>query len=220
MSGALQYSEGGLAAEDVLLRPATAGHTDGAEDRAAVHDRNTAAFGHDATAVGNDKAAKPWSPRLRRQLCCGQVKGGRRVGLIEGKLCAPGSRLIHPPNGDGRAGLVDDRGRYCHPLSSRVGVSRLHHFPRLVEGNRPHCRFVFAKECGVDLDGGLMFGRDVDIFENRVHRANDLALLAIDADFRVDIELRGPGRGMNAGYRADLDAGAIVGTQTCNDVGH
>src|SRR5438094_7686960 len=190
MSGALQYSEGGLAAEDVLLGPATARHTDGAEDRAAVHDRNTAAFGHDATAVGNDKAAKPWSPRLRRQLCCGQVKGGRRVGLIEGKLCAPGSRLIHPSNGDGRAGLIDDRGRYCHPLSSRVGVSRMQHFPRPSEGNRPHCRFVFAKECGVDLDECLMFDRDVDIFENSVNGANDLALMVMDGDYIVDIVLR------------------------------
>src|SRR5436309_5270004 len=160
MSGALQYSEGGLAAEDVLLGPATAGHTDGAEDRAAVHDRNTAAFGHDATAVGNDKAAKPWSPRLRRQLCCGQVKGGRRVGLIEGKLCAPGSRLIHPPNGDGRAGLIDDRGRYCHPLSSRVGVSRLHHSPPLSNGTGPPGALVFRKKSAFVSVGAPCSGRE------------------------------------------------------------
>jgi hypothetical protein len=58
------------------------------------------------------------------------------------------------------------------------------------------------------------------IDEDRVDRANDLALLAVDTDFGVDVMLRGPRGGMDAGYRADIHARSIVGTQTGDDVGH
>src|SRR4029077_14581919 len=86
--------------------------------------------------------------------------------------------------------------------------------------NRPHCRFVLTEEAGVDLDGGLMFSRDVYIFEDCIHRTHDFALLAIDAHFGIDVELRRPWLRMDAGDRADLDAGSVDGTQTGDDVRH
>jgi len=65
-----------------------------------------------------------------------------------------------------------------------------------------------------------VLGRDIDVLEDRVHRANDLALLAVDAHVGVDVELWGAGPGMDAGDGAHLDAGAIVRTQPSNDVRH
>src|SRR5262249_5615377 len=73
---------------------------------------------------------------------------------------------------------------------------------------------------GVDLDGGLVLGRDVYIFEDRVHRTDDLALLAIDTHFGIDIELRSSGFRVDAGDRADFDTCSIVGAQTGDDVRH
>jgi hypothetical protein len=65
-----------------------------------------------------------------------------------------------------------------------------------------------------------VFGGDVDVFEDRVYRANDLALLAIDTDFGIDVELRRAGGRMNARNRAHFDAGSVVGAQTRDDIGH
>jgi hypothetical protein len=56
-----------------------------------------------------------------------------------------------------------------------------------------------------------MLGGNVNILEDCVHRAYDLALLAIDTDFGIDVELRRAGGRMNARDRADLNASAIVG---------
>jgi hypothetical protein len=56
-----------------------------------------------------------------------------------------------------------------------------------------------------------MFRREVYIFEDRIHRADDLALLAIDTHFGVDVELRRARLRMDAGYRADLNTRSIVG---------
>jgi hypothetical protein len=56
-----------------------------------------------------------------------------------------------------------------------------------------------------------MLGRYIDIFEDRVHWTDDLALLAIDANFRIDIKLRRAGFGVDASDGADIDAGAVVG---------
>jgi hypothetical protein len=55
-----------------------------------------------------------------------------------------------------------------------------------------------------------MLGGYIDVFENCVHRAHDLALLAIDADFRVNIKLRRAGFGVYASDGADIDASSIV----------
>src|SRR6266536_1081120 len=96
----------------------------------------------------------------------------------------------------------------------------MHHLPGRFHGDRPDRRFVLTEEGGVDLDGGLMFGRDVYIFEDRVHRTDDFALLAIDAHFGIDVELGRPRLRMDAGDRADLDARSIVGAQTGDDVRH
>src|SRR5262245_18139024 len=96
----------------------------------------------------------------------------------------------------------------------------MYHLPRSFYGNRPHCCFVLAKEGGVDLDGGLVLGRDVYIFEDRVHRTDDLTLLAIDTHFGIDIKLRSSGLRVDAGDWADFDARSIVGAQTGDDVRH
>jgi hypothetical protein len=65
-----------------------------------------------------------------------------------------------------------------------------------------------------------VLGRDIDILEDRVHRADDLALLAVDAHVGIDVELRGAGPRMDTGDRAHLDAGAIVRAQLSDDVRH
>ena len=96
----------------------------------------------------------------------------------------------------------------------------MNHRPRHIERDRSDRRFVLAEKGGVDLDRCHVLGGNVDVFEDRVHRANDLALLAIDADFGIDVELRRAGRGMNARDRTHLDAGAVVGAQAGDDVGH
>src|SRR5262245_58118184 len=96
----------------------------------------------------------------------------------------------------------------------------MHHRPGGFHGNRPHSRFVLAEETGVDLDGGLMLRREVDIFEDRIHRANDLALLAIDTYFRVDVELRRTWLRVDTGDLTNLDTRSVVGAQTCDDVRH
>ena len=102
----------------------------------------------------------------------------------------------------------------------RVFLGGVNHLPRHVERHRSDRRFVLAKEGGVYLDRCHVLGGDVDIFEDRVYRANDLALLAIDTDFGIDVELRRAGRRMNACNRTHLDAGAVVGAQAGDDVGH
>src|SRR5262249_54084154 len=96
----------------------------------------------------------------------------------------------------------------------------MYHLPRRFHGNRSHRCFVLAKEGGVDLDGILVLGGDVYIFEDRVHRTDDLALLAIDTHFGIDIELRSSGLRVDAGDRTDFDARSIVGAQTGDDVRH
>jgi hypothetical protein len=65
-----------------------------------------------------------------------------------------------------------------------------------------------------------VFGWHLDILEDRVYGTNDLALLAIDANFRVDVELRRTGHRMNACHGADFNAGAVIGTQAGNHVRH
>jgi hypothetical protein len=65
-----------------------------------------------------------------------------------------------------------------------------------------------------------MLGRNVNIFEDRIDRANDLALFAVDAYFRVDVELRRAWSRMNAGDRTDLHTSAVIGTQAGDDVRH
>jgi hypothetical protein len=69
-----------------------------------------------------------------------------------------------------------------------------------------------AEESGVEVDRRLVFGGHVDILEDRVHGTYDLALLAVDADFRIDIKLRRTGFGVNARHRTNFYASAVVGT--------
>jgi hypothetical protein len=65
-----------------------------------------------------------------------------------------------------------------------------------------------------------VLGGNVDIFEYGVDRADNLALFAIDANFRVDVELRRARPRVNTGNRTDFDAGSIVGAQAGDDVRH
>ena len=96
----------------------------------------------------------------------------------------------------------------------------LDHRPGGIEGDRADGRFVLAEKSRVNFDRAGVFGGNVDVFEYRVHRADDLALLAIDADFRVDVELRRARLGVDARDRTNFDAGAVVGTKFGDDVGH
>jgi hypothetical protein len=96
----------------------------------------------------------------------------------------------------------------------------MHHRPSLVKRNGTNRRFVFAEETRVDLDGGLVFGGNVNVFEDRVHRTDNLALLAIDADVGVNVELWGARGGMDTSDRANFHAGTIMGTETGNNVRH
>ena len=96
----------------------------------------------------------------------------------------------------------------------------VNHRPRCVEGYRTNGRFVFAEKGGIDFDRCHMLRRDVDVLEDRVHRTDDLALLAVDTDFGVDIELWRARSRMDAGDRTDLNASSVIGAQARNDVRH
>ena len=113
MAGAFQHSDGGPAAEDVLLGPAGAGDADAADDHDTVDDRNPATRRHDAAAVRDREAAQPRLPRLGRQFGCRQVEGGRRISLMEGKLSGPRLGAVHLSDGDRIAGFIHDRDRHC-----------------------------------------------------------------------------------------------------------
>ena len=84
MARAFQYSDGGAAAEDVLLGAAGAGDADAADDHNTVNDRNPAACGQDAAAVRDGEAAEPRLARLGRHFGGREVEGCRRIGLMEG----------------------------------------------------------------------------------------------------------------------------------------
>src|SRR5262249_7673609 len=88
------------------------------------------------------------------------------------------------------------------------------------ERDRADYRFVLAKEGGVDIERLHVLRGDVDVLEDRIDRADDLALLAIDAHVGIDIELRGARPSMDTGNRAHLDAGSIVRAQPSDDVRH
>src|SRR5439155_24687109 len=101
-----------------------------------------------------------------------------------------------------------------------VRVCPLHHLPGRLEGDRTDHGFVLPEEAGVDIDGLRVLGRDVDILEDRVDGADDLALLAVDTHVGIDVELRGARPGVDACDRANLDACSIVGAQARDDVRH
>jgi hypothetical protein len=65
-----------------------------------------------------------------------------------------------------------------------------------------------------------MLGGELGIEEDRVHRADDLTLLALDAHFGINVVLWSPREGMNAGDRADVDARPIICTQRGDNVRH
>ncbi len=197
-----------------------AGHPDGAEDRDTVHDDDATGGRQDAAVVGDGEASQPGLPRLSRQLRGGHVKGGGRVGLVEGQLRRMRLGAIHPSDGDGTPRFIHDGGRDLDPRRLRVGVRSVDHVPRGLHGDRLDGGLVLAKEDGVHLDGGRVFGGDIDVLEDGIDRADDLALLAVDTHVGIDVELPRPRRRVDAGDRAHLDARSVVGTESRDDVGH
>src|SRR5262249_61264917 len=127
---------------------------------------------------------------------------------------------VHPLDSDGYARLVDHGGRHRDPHAPGVLVRPVHHLPRGLESDRADHRLVLPEEAGVEVDRVRMLDGDVDVLEDRVHGTDDLALLAVDAHVRINVELRGARSGVDAGDRADLDAGTVVGTQAGVDVWH
>src|SRR6266545_2648160 len=115
MAGTFPKRHRCAAAQHILLGTASAGYTDGADDGDTVENRHRAAHRHNASLVRNHQAAQPWLARLRRQLRGGHVKSGRGVSLVEGELRASRSSFVHSPDGEGRAGFVDDDGVTAMP---------------------------------------------------------------------------------------------------------
>src|SRR6185436_5968661 len=99
-------------------------------------------------------------------------------------------------------------------------VTGLNHRPCSIERHRADSGFVLTKKCRVDLNELGVLRGNVDVFENRVDRANDLALLAVDADLGIDIKLRRSRFRVDACNGADFDAGAVVGAKIGYDVRH
>src|SRR5207245_2715533 len=83
-------------------------------------------------------------------------------------------------------------------------------------------RLVLAKEVSVDADIAVPFVRHVNVEEHRVHRADEHALLALDAHIGVDIVLGRIRSGVDARCGADVDARAVPLTDARlgDDVGH
>ena len=213
MSVIFPHGHGGAAAEHILVGTGRSCHTNGTDERDTVDNRHGTADGHDVPMVRDDETAQPGLACLRHEHRCREVKGGSGVGFVKRQLGGSGLSFIHASDGDRRAGFIhdDSRDRVAKPL--RVLVRGLNHRPRYVKRHRSDGRFVLAEESGVDVDRRLVFGGHVDILEDRVHGTHDLALLAVDADVRIDVELRCARRGMNAGHGADFNAGSIIGAQ-------
>src|SRR5262245_15627596 len=219
VSAALEGAESRLAAENVLVSPA-AGDADGAAYPYAFDQGKSTGHRHKATTMGDDETAKPRLAGALDQLGRGHVEGGGGVGLVEGEFSRAGLGTVHLSEGNGNSGFINNRSGHHDPGSLGVSVRCMDHFPGLIRRYRPYRCFVLAEKAGVHLDRCLVFGRNVDILKNRVHRADDLALLAIDAHFRVNIKLRCPRLGVDTCYGANLHAGAVIGAQTGDDVGH
>jgi hypothetical protein len=77
-----------------------------------------------------------------------------------------------------------------------------------------------AEKRGVLLLGGHVLIRQVDVQIDGVNRADNYTLLALDADVRVDVELRCFRRAVDAGDRADLDARPVPDAELGDNVRH
>ena len=214
------YGHSGAAAERVLFWTARSRHTNGTDESDAIDNRQGAADGHNAPMVRDDETAQPGLVCLRHELHGRDMKGGGSVRFVKRQLGGAGLGCIHASDGDRRAGFVNDNGRDSTAKPLRVLMGGLNHRPRYIKRHRSDSRFVLAEERGVDVDRRLVFGGHVNIFEDCVHGTDDLALLAVDTDVWIDIELRCARRGMNARYRADFNAGAIIGAQGGDHVRH
>src|SRR5207302_4449842 len=71
-----------------------------------------------------------------------------------------------------------------------------------------------------DLDPGEVLLGQLPVDRDRVHRADDLALLALDAHVRIDVVLRSVRLGMDAGNGTHLDARPVERAQLGYYVAH
>src|SRR5439155_20704980 len=99
----LQDREGGLAAQHIVLGRIPARDADGADDGDAVEKYEPAGRGEQAPAMRDEEAFQPGLAGLSRHVGGGEVKRGRRVGLVDGELCRQRGGAIHPTDGDGHA---------------------------------------------------------------------------------------------------------------------
>jgi hypothetical protein len=106
----------------------------------------------------------------------------------------------------------------AHPTGVRLGG--LDHLQCVVIGQLLDRFPGLAEEGGVRLLGVYILVRQLDIQEDRLDRADDHALLALDADLRVDVELRRVIGGMDAGDGADLGARPVPDAELGDDVRH
>jgi hypothetical protein len=220
MVSVLEYTKGGLTAENIFIGLSSTGYANPTDNHHPVDDGNAAPCWEYAPSMRDHQAAHPGLPRLGRQLGCRYVKGSGGVGFIEGQISRSRFGSVHAPGGDQSAAFVHHGDTDFDTDSAGISVRGIDQLPSLVDGDRLHGGFVFAKERCVDFDGALVLGGNVHIFEDRIHRANYLALLAIDTDFGIDVELKRPGGCVDASDWTNLDAGSIVGAEARDNVRH
>src|SRR5438445_4548952 len=73
------HGHGGAAAEHILVGTARSRHTNGADERDAVDNRQGATDGHDVPMVRDDQPAHPGLACLRHKHRCREVKGSGGV---------------------------------------------------------------------------------------------------------------------------------------------
>ena len=106
----------------------------------------------------------------------------------------------------------------AHPSCVRLGF--VDHLHRRVVRELLDLVLGLAEERGVVFLGLEVLVRQLDVQEDRFDRADDHALLALDADVGVDVELWRLGRGVDAGHRTDLNARPVPDAKLGDDVGH
>ena len=107
----------------------------------------------------------------------------------------------------------------AHPPGVRLGL--VDHLHRRVRSESCSTALLgLAEERGVLFLGVHVLVGQLDIQEDGIDRADDHALLALDADVRVDVELRRVGRAVDAGDRADLGARPVPDAELGDHVRH
>src|SRR5262249_26297651 len=84
----------------LILLFGTPGYGDGADDVAALHDRQRAPARHDAAAAGHYQALKPRLPRDPRQVLCGLLETGCCISFVESDVHGNGTGAVHSAQRD------------------------------------------------------------------------------------------------------------------------